>query len=218
MLPPSLLLLLFPFLALSTAGVQIQSLNPAFADANLQGCIAAPSDTNGAPLVIHNCNTEALANQDWQVNFFMRQDVGPQQIKVFGNKCIDVTNGVNAAGTLLQIWDCSSTGNPNQQWISVTDNSFRWNGTEMCIDLTNGSILDNTQLQLSPSGEVLSGLSGNPGGPFCLAAASNTNGAAIALGHRKKGHELAWQYTALYAATHLAEMAVYGAETPHGAV
>ena len=34
---------------------------------------------------------------------------------VYGNKCLDVTDGKNADGTKMQIWTCS-TNNPNQKW------------------------------------------------------------------------------------------------------
>lgn len=34
---------------------------------------------------------------------------------IFGNKCLDVTNGLTVDGTKLQIWTCTS-GNTNQQF------------------------------------------------------------------------------------------------------
>ncbi|KAJ7865539.1 ricin B lectin domain-containing protein, partial [Mycena leptocephala] len=110
-------------------------------------CIAAAENADGEPLIIHDCNTEDLVNQDWQVSFFTRQNAGPQQIKVFGDKCIDVTGGVNADGTKLQIWTCDE-GNTNQQWTSVTDSTFQWSGTNKCIDLTDGKITDGNVLQI----------------------------------------------------------------------
>ncbi|KAJ6600672.1 ricin B lectin domain-containing protein, partial [Mycena sp. CBHHK59/15] len=116
-------------------------------NAGIQGCISAPDNANGAPLVIHDCNTETRTNQDWQLSFFDRQNAGPQPITIFGDKCIDVTGGVNADGTKLQIWTCS-VGNTNQQWISVTDFTFQWSGTDKCIDLTGGSITDGNVLQI----------------------------------------------------------------------
>jgi len=36
-------------------------------------------------------------------------------VQVFGNKCLDVTDGVNADGVKMQIWSCWGQ-NPNQQW------------------------------------------------------------------------------------------------------
>ncbi|KAJ7493560.1 ricin B lectin domain-containing protein [Mycena latifolia] len=116
-------------------------------NAGIQGCISAADNEDGSPLVIHDCNTEDTANQDWQLSFFTRQNAGPQSITVFGDKCIDVTGGVNADGTKLQIWTCTA-GNTNQQWISVTDFTLQWAGTDKCIDLTDGKITDGTPLQI----------------------------------------------------------------------
>ncbi|KAJ7482681.1 ricin B lectin domain-containing protein [Mycena latifolia] len=134
--------------SLSAAAVQIQSLNPAFSNAGIQGCIAVADNADGEPLIIHDCNTESnLANQDWKVSFFTRQPAGPQQIQVLGDKCIDVTNGVNADGTKLQIWTCSE-GNTNQLWTSLNDFTFQWSGTNKCIDLSDSKITDGNVLQI----------------------------------------------------------------------
>ncbi|KAJ7865536.1 ricin B lectin domain-containing protein, partial [Mycena leptocephala] len=125
---------------------------PLVFSAGIQGCIAVANNADGEPLVVHNCNTEDLANQDWEVTFWTPppgpiKNAGPQQIKVFGEKCIDVKDGVNADGTKLQIWTCTE-GNTNQQWISVTDATFQWSGTNKCIDLTDGKITDGNVLQI----------------------------------------------------------------------
>ncbi|KAJ7868542.1 ricin B lectin domain-containing protein, partial [Mycena olivaceomarginata] len=116
-------------------------------NAGIQGCIAVADNADGEPLIIHNCNTEDLTNQDWDVSFFGRVPVGPQQIKIFGDKCINVKDGVNADGTKLQIWSCVQ-GSKNQQWISLTDSTFQWSGTNNCIDLSDGKITDGNVLQL----------------------------------------------------------------------
>ncbi|KAJ6554342.1 ricin B lectin domain-containing protein [Mycena capillaripes] len=141
--------------SLSVAAEQIQSTNTAFANAGIQGCIAVADNADGEPFIIHDCNTEDLANQDWNLTFWTTtvgeessgKNVGPQQLKVFGDKCIDVNDGINADGTKLQIWTCAE-GNTNQQWISVTDNTFQWSGTNKCIDLTDGKITDGKVLQI----------------------------------------------------------------------
>ncbi|KAJ7092400.1 ricin B lectin domain-containing protein [Mycena belliarum] len=133
--------------ALSAAAVEIQSLNSAFFNAGIQGCISVANNTDGSPVVIHDCNTEAPANQDWKLSFFTRQPAGPQPITIFGNKCIDVTNGVNADGTKLQIWTCVP-GSTNQQFISLNDFTLQWAGTNKCIDLSDGKITDGNQLQI----------------------------------------------------------------------
>jgi hypothetical protein len=58
-----------------------------------------------------------------------------------------VKDGVNADGTKLQIWSCVQ-GSKNQQWISLTDSTFQWSGTNKCIDLSDGKITDGNVLQL----------------------------------------------------------------------
>ncbi|KAJ6578662.1 ricin B lectin domain-containing protein [Mycena vulgaris] len=135
--------------ALSATAIQIQSSNPAFLTAGIRGCISTPRNDNGSPAVIHNCITENNANHDWQLTFFsaLKATEGPQPISIFGDKCLDVTGGVNAEGTKLQIWTCAA-GNGNQQWISVNDFTLQWAGTNKCIDLTGGVISDGTPLQL----------------------------------------------------------------------
>ncbi len=51
---------------------------------------------------------------------------------VYGNKCLDVTDGKNADGTKMQIWTCS-TNNPNQKWdYNVRLHTYFKNG-ESCV-------------------------------------------------------------------------------------
>ncbi|KAJ8080058.1 hypothetical protein PM082_016885 [Marasmius tenuissimus] len=134
-------------IALSTlvaARLQLQSFNPG---CTFESTPPASKDADGAPVVIHDCNTEELAKHDWEVSLFTRQNSGPQQLKVFGDKCLDVKDGVNADGTKLQIWSCNP-GSTNQLWISVQDFTFNWAGTDKCIDITDGNIVDGNQLQI----------------------------------------------------------------------
>ncbi|KAF9257164.1 hypothetical protein L218DRAFT_936088 [Marasmius fiardii PR-910] len=196
------------FVAVATA-LQIQSNNPAFQNAGRQGCISAASNDVGASVVINNCTTETTSehNENWDFTpFSSGVNSTPRSLKIFGDKCLDVTNGINTDGTKLQIWTCVD-GNTNQQWISVTDFTFQWAGTNKCIDLTDGNINPGTRLQLwtcdssnsnqqwsaldlvttepppPPSPPVL--LLANGGPPhiagLCLAASSDTDGASVGL-------------------------------------
>ncbi|KAJ6465714.1 ricin B lectin domain-containing protein [Mycena sanguinolenta] len=187
---------------LSVASVEITSLSPSFSKAGIQGCIGAAKNADGQPLIIHNCATASTSNEDWAVSFFTgTQSAGPQPIVLFGNKCIDVPNGVNADGTRLQIWTCVK-GSKNQQWISRSDSTFQWSGTNKCIDLTNGAITDGNVLQIwtcstnnnanqkwigasqvvpSSAATVKVTTSTSGGGPYCIAAANNADGAKVAL-------------------------------------
>ncbi|KAJ7123657.1 ricin B lectin domain-containing protein [Mycena epipterygia] len=198
---PSTVVALLAFVLSATAS-EIQTTNPAFFSSGIQGCISAAENEDGAPLVMHNCNTEATANHDFLVSFATKQNAGPTQISLVNSgRCIDVTGGVNADGTKLQIWTCGPR-NANQQWISRTDGTFQWANTDKCIDLTDGNMLDGTQLQIwtcdsnnsnqkwtgAPAPDaaevvLITGgdFSASGGGPYCLAAASDEDGAEVAL-------------------------------------
>ncbi|KAK1221733.1 hypothetical protein PQX77_015432 [Marasmius sp. AFHP31] len=189
---------LFAFIA-ATAALRIESGNPAFPLAGRRGCISALTSTNGAPVVIWDCNLNA--EQDWIYTPAGTSSSGAQPLKIFGNKCLDVKDGVNADGTKLQLWDCVNQS-PNQLWISVTDNTFQWAGTNKCVDLTDGNIANGNQLQIwtcdarnsnqkwssqsisrrAPTAGVrlISG-GGSPHSPFCMAAPENQNYANVAL-------------------------------------
>ncbi|KAJ7628034.1 ricin B lectin domain-containing protein, partial [Mycena polygramma] len=113
-------------------------------------CIAVESNTDGAPVVIHNCNEDDGDNAvyNWTVSFFTRQNAGPQPIQAFGNKCIDVTDGVNADGTKLQIWTCVE-GSANQQYLWINNGTqIQWAGTDFCIDLTDGKSVNGQPIQI----------------------------------------------------------------------
>ncbi|KAJ7780111.1 ricin B lectin domain-containing protein [Mycena maculata] len=193
------LITLFPFvLSVSAATRQIQSANPAFFSAGMQGCVSAATNADGVALVIHNCNTENIEAVGWEFTSYDPPETPlPQPIVIFGDKCIDVTNGVNEDGTLLQIWTCVE-GNTNQQWFTV-GNTFQWSGTDKCLDLTDGVITDDNPLQIwtctggdsnqewisEPDPDnIYAGIAITTfaeGGPYCIAAASDKDGAEVAL-------------------------------------
>ncbi|KAJ8079334.1 hypothetical protein PM082_021836 [Marasmius tenuissimus] len=192
------------FLVVASA-FQIQSNNPVFQATDKTGCISVYFNTAGAPVVIHNCDAEDSVLHDWDFNRFTRQNAPPQPLKIFGDKCLDVKDGVNADGAKLQIWTWVD-GNTNQLWISATDFTFQWAGTNKCVDFTNGNIEDGTQLQLwtcdpnnpnqkwtanpvvsqpPPSQSTGRHLLASGGKQHitsqCMTASSNTDGARVAL-------------------------------------
>ncbi|KAL0575858.1 hypothetical protein V5O48_006108 [Marasmius crinis-equi] len=179
--------------AVANAALQLQSGNPGFGAAGIQGCISASENADGAPVVIHNCNTEDVAKHSWEVLLFTKFPAGPQQIKVFGDKCLDVKDGVIADGTKLQIWSCTE-GNTNRLWTSLQDFTVQLSGTSKCIDLTDGNIPDGNQLQIWTCPAVRSDnqtLASNIIGPgdisvpiLSLTAEDNADGAAVALAVR----------------------------------
>jgi len=68
-------------------------------------------------------------------------------IQIFGDKCLDVTDGVDADGTKLQIWTCDFA-NANQRWIPVSGSTITWFGENKCVDLTDGNLTDGNQAQI----------------------------------------------------------------------
>ncbi|KAF8629590.1 hypothetical protein AX15_003336 [Amanita polypyramis BW_CC] len=101
-------------------------------------CLTAASNNNGAAVTIQGCT--GSANQNWVFS--------GGQVQVFGNKCLDVTNGANADGTKLQIYTCLG-GNQNQQWYYTRDNRLSWTNHGKCMDLTGGNQSDGNGIQIS---------------------------------------------------------------------
>ncbi|KAL0058751.1 hypothetical protein AAF712_014559 [Marasmius tenuissimus] len=193
---------------------QLQSRSPALWAAGRQGCIAASDNADGAPVVIHDCNNEDVSKHSWSVNPWIPGRIAfdgqPGPMKIFGDKCLDVKDGINADGAKLQLWTCEP-GNTNQLWISVKDETWNWAGTNKCIDLTDGNIADGNQLQLwtcvgTPGSSnqkfentaripndrsdrlVLRAGDADPNIDVCLTATSNTDGARLALGNCNSGN------------------------------
>lgn len=67
--------------------------------------MTAASNSDGAAVTLQGCT--GAPSQKWIFE--------GGSVKVHGNKCLDVSGGVDADGTKLQIWTCQS-GNVNQQW------------------------------------------------------------------------------------------------------
>lgn len=107
----------FVFASLLVGAVSAQTpayLSPVLLEPgnNAGKCLTAASNSNGAAVSIQSC-TGADAQQ-WTFN--------GGSVKLFSNtKCLDVIGGVNADGTKLQIWDCSTNNNPNQQFYYTGD-------------------------------------------------------------------------------------------------
>ncbi|KAJ7196202.1 ricin B lectin domain-containing protein, partial [Mycena pura] len=113
------------------------------------GCLTASSNADGAPVIIQDCPdfVPPTASNTWVA----AAGVGkPGALKIFGDKCLDVTDGVNADGTKLQIWTCAA-GNTNQQWISAGSPGtpqIVWAGKNKCVDVTNGNVTNGNVMQI----------------------------------------------------------------------
>jgi len=105
--------------------------------------MTAQSNTDGAAVTLQTCT--GAASQLWV--FSGSSAGGP--VKIFGNKCLDVTDGKNVDGTKLQIWTCG-TNNPNQQWwYSIWDTTLSWRDHGKCVDLTDGSMTNGNKVCFS---------------------------------------------------------------------
>ncbi|KAK7038571.1 hypothetical protein R3P38DRAFT_547780 [Favolaschia claudopus] len=100
------------------------------------GCLTASNNADGAPVVIEMCSAPTPGNS-WVVP---NGNNAAGALKIFGNKCLDVTDGINTDGTRLQIWICAS-GNTNQLWEPEFGSvgSIQWAGKNKCVDLTDGN-------------------------------------------------------------------------------
>lgn len=99
--------------------------------------VSGGSQTNGAAVIIWDCNGQA--NQTWSAS-------GAQELRVYGGKCLDVTGGGTANGTAVTIWDCN--GQPNQQWRFNTNGTISAVGANKCLDLAGGGTANNTRTQI----------------------------------------------------------------------
>ncbi|KAF5311397.1 hypothetical protein D9758_012872 [Tetrapyrgos nigripes] len=136
-------------------------------------CLRATSNSDNAAVVAGDCS--GAADTQWSFNY--------GTVRIFGNKCLDVTNGNDVNGQQLQIYTCYN-GNTNQQWY-YNNNHIGWRGHTRCLDVTNGRFQNGNPIQIwdcipynsnqnfiwntvSPSNP------GNPGGPGCPAQGAIT--------------------------------------------
>jgi hypothetical protein len=129
-------------------------LTGAFSPAATGNCWTAASNTDGAAVTLQKCNGLGNGAQSWIFSAGAPAGEGTGAvgtIKIFGNKCLDVTNGVDQSGTKLQIYGCS-TANKNQQWQVTTGDSsiesVQWVNSTRCVDLTGGSQVAGTPVRL----------------------------------------------------------------------
>ncbi|KAL0569265.1 hypothetical protein V5O48_012708 [Marasmius crinis-equi] len=101
-------------------------------------CLTAANNQDGAAVTISSC-TGADA-QKWTFQ--------NGQVTVFGDKCLDVTDGSRANGAKMQIWTCSTNRNPNQQYWYTGDLHLSWTDHGKCLDLPNGDLTDGNRPQM----------------------------------------------------------------------
>jgi len=108
-------------------------------------CLRA-DNANGAQVVVSDCT--GSSDQEWTFT--------NGQIQLYGGKCMDVTGGVNADGTKLQVWDCGPSSTVSQQftYTGFGDNHIVWNNTNKCLDLTYGNLTNGNQVQILTCSDV----------------------------------------------------------------
>ncbi|KAK7031539.1 Glucooligosaccharide oxidase [Favolaschia claudopus] len=145
---PLLFLLVSPVLLTVATTIQPKS--------NIAKCLTPASNSDGAAVAIQDC-ASGSASQNWSVS--------GGNLKIFGNKCLDVPDGSTTNGKKLQIWTCAS-GNTNQAW-TVSGNSIQWTGHSLCLDLTDGSSSNGNVVQTwsctsGPNQQWVANTSSNP--------------------------------------------------------
>lgn len=106
---------------------------------NSSKCLTASTNKDGAAVTFSTCTGSAA--QKWTF--------ADGNVKVYGNKCLDVTGGRNDNGNKLQIWTCAPPGNANQQWYyDKWAKNLQWTNHGKCLDAPNGNVNDGTQLQI----------------------------------------------------------------------
>ncbi|KAJ7193906.1 ricin B lectin domain-containing protein [Mycena pura] len=120
-----------------------------FPDTNPDGtfkCVTMSDDSDGAPVVIQDCDFAGPSNQVWSfVGSTIRQ----------GDKCLDVTDGQNVDGVKLQVWTCVD-GNTNQEFqhsggaiLNQPNDIIEWlTHPNKCMDLTDGDETNGNQIQM----------------------------------------------------------------------
>ncbi|KAH7104929.1 ricin B lectin domain-containing protein [Auriculariales sp. MPI-PUGE-AT-0066] len=103
-------------------------------------CLAAAENKDGAPVVFAECNGDE--SQKW-----VNEKVGSVgTFRVFGDKCIDVTEGRNERGTKMQIWSCVGRG--SNQLFEQKGEHIVWHFFNRCLDATDGIFRVGQQAQI----------------------------------------------------------------------
>ncbi|GAA1278800.1 RICIN domain-containing protein [Sphaerisporangium rubeum] len=98
-------------------------------------CLDAGSQTNGTQSQIWDCNGQT--NQRWT-------PTASGELRVYGNKCLDVYNAGTADNSRVVIWDCN--GQNNQKWRLNSDGSITAVGANKCLDVPNNATANGTKL------------------------------------------------------------------------
>ena len=99
------------------------------------------SKYNGSPVVIGDCSGP-------DTTWFGLDDT---LFAYDGSMCLDVTDGVDANGVKLQLWECAGSrgANLNQSWDwKWPDYHMIWTNHTRCVDLPDGNTETGNQAQM----------------------------------------------------------------------
>ncbi|KAF7343313.1 hypothetical protein MVEN_01763600 [Mycena venus] len=108
-------------------------------------CLAATNLANGAPVVIEDCGANATSLNSWTVS----GGSGVRGQLSLTQYCLDVTDGVDADGTKLQIWLCGPRDTA-QQFTPTSGSTIQWDGgsNNKCVDVTDGNLTNGNRVQV----------------------------------------------------------------------
>jgi hypothetical protein len=102
-------------------------------------CVDVSGDdtgSNGTAVQLWDCQTSS-ADQHWTWTGTALTTIG---------RCLDVTSGGTANGSLLQLYDCNGTG--AQQWTQQANGSLKNPQSGRCVDSPAGATANGTRLQI----------------------------------------------------------------------
>jgi hypothetical protein len=121
-------------------------------------CVAELGPYNGAPVVQTRCDPNSKAQRWTRIylggTYELLQNLESVSTYPYVPMCLDVTDGVNANGTKLQVWQCTNTPGMNWRFVDAYhgDYSYPLNvHTKIgpkCLDVPAASLVDGAQLQI----------------------------------------------------------------------
>ncbi|GII76852.1 hypothetical protein Sru01_18340 [Sphaerisporangium rufum] len=95
------------------------------------------ANSNGSQAQIWDCNGQT--SQQWTAT-------ASSELRVHGNKCLDVNGAGTADGTAVILWDCN--GQNNQKWRFNADGSITAVGANKCLDVSNNGTANGSRIHI----------------------------------------------------------------------
>ncbi|GAA3170486.1 ThuA domain-containing protein [Nonomuraea salmonea] len=96
-------------------------------------------DAGDGQVQLWDCNGQA--NQQWTAT-------GAGELRVHGDRCLDVNGGGTADGTAVITWSCN--GQNNQKWRLNADGTITAVGANKCLDVPGHATANGTKLTIWP--------------------------------------------------------------------